>query len=55
VRACINCEYEAVIGYVIEDGDFVSACGDPTGWAACDYVWWMPLPAAPSPENRDER
>lgn len=50
-------EFYAAIGYVDEDGDFITGDG-PAGWTAMDFDYWMPIPAfpaAPAHGGEDER
>jgi hypothetical protein len=39
--------FDAVVGFVDDDGDFIMPCGDPCGWRAEDFEYWMPLPKPP--------
>ena len=46
----------ANVGYIDEDGDFVSTDGDDDfGWSADDYDWWAPIPLPlPKPQLKEQ-
>jgi hypothetical protein len=39
--------WDAVAGYLTDDGRFVTMSDDDTGWDVDDYTHWMPLSAPP--------
>jgi hypothetical protein len=39
--------FEAVAGYVDEDGFFVNSTGEECGWRPEYFTYWMPLPEPP--------
>ena len=43
--------WEAIAGYVNDDGDFVDHDSNAP-WRADDYTHWMPLPAPPDSERK---
>jgi len=44
--------WTADYGYVDEDGDFIFASGDDTGWEASSYTHWRHLPHPPATEQK---
>lgn len=44
--------WDAVCGFVDDDGEFVTLSGDDCGWSADDFTHWMPNPRLPASERR---